>query len=271
MVEGFHGVPFAAPLARLRETVEVCRTIWRREPAVLDGTAVHVPLPADQGTGLGKPLALVNTPRRDRIPVSIAALTPRSVAQTAEIAEGWLPAFFHPERADAVWGRALAEGAARRDPGLGPLDVHVVVPLAVGGGPVVQAALAAHRARLALYVGGMGARHKNFYAELAAGFGYAEAAAVVQERFLAGDRAGAAAAVPADLVAATSLIGDEGARARRAGGARGRRGHHGDGAPGGCGCGGPDRAGGGGAGAAAGLRCDRPGAPAASRTAECRR
>lgn len=209
VVEGFHGVPFVAPLARLRETVEVCRTIWRREPATLDGTAVHVPLPADQGTGLGKPLVLVSTPRRERIPVSIAALTPRSVAQTAEIAEGWLPAFFHPGRADAVWGAALAQGAARRDPGLGPLDVHVVVPLAVGEGPVVQAALAAHRARLALYVGGMGARHKNFYAELAAGFGYAQAAASVQERFLAGDRAGAAAAVPEDLVAATSLIGDE--------------------------------------------------------------
>jgi F420-dependent oxidoreductase-like protein len=209
VVEGFHGVPFTAPLARLRETVEVCRTVWRRERAVIDGTAVRLPLPPDQGTGLGRPLALVNTPRRARIPIAIAALTPRSVAQTAEIAEGWIPAFFHPERAAAVWGEALVAGMSRRDPALGPLDVQVSVPLRVGDGPEVDAALGAHRARLALYLGGMGARGKNFYADLAAGFGYGDAAAVVQERFLARDRAGAAAAVPDELVRATSLIGGE--------------------------------------------------------------
>ncbi|MDO8106918.1 LLM class F420-dependent oxidoreductase [Isoptericola sp. b441] len=209
VVEGFHGVPFAAPLTRLREIVEVCRMVWRREPARLEGRTVRLPLPPEAGgTGLGKPLALVNHPVRPRIPIAIAALTPRSVAQTAEIADGWLPAFFHPEHASAMWADALATGAARRDPGLGPLDVHVQVPLRIGSGAAERAALAAHRARLALYVGGMGARGRNFYADVVAGFGFTDAAAEVQERFLAGDRAGAAAALPEDLVRGTSLIGD---------------------------------------------------------------
>jgi F420-dependent oxidoreductase-like protein len=207
VVEGFHGVPFALPLARVRETVELCRAVWRREPAVLDGRAVRVPLPPDAGTGLGTPLRLVNRPRRERIPVAIAALAPRAVAQAAEIAEGWLPLFFLPERADAAWGAALAEGRARRDPALGPLDVHVTVPLLVGD--AVDAALEAATARAALYLGGMGARGANFYADLAARYGFGDAVAVVQDRYLAGDRAGAAAAVPAELVVGASLIGDE--------------------------------------------------------------
>lgn len=211
VVEGFHGVPFAAPLARVRETVEVCRMLWRREPVEIDGRQVRIPLPADEGTGLGKPLKLVNRPRRARIPIAIAALTPRSVAQAAEIAEGWIPLFFHPERAALAWGKALAAGRAARDPGLGELDVQVTMPLLVGDddGGAVEAGLAAYRDRLALYIGGMGARGANFYADLAARYGFAADAAVVQDRFLAGDKAGAAEAIPEDLVRSTSLIGDE--------------------------------------------------------------
>ncbi len=208
VVEGFHGVPFEAPLARVRETVEACRLLWRREPVVVQGRAVQVPLPDGVGTGLGKPLRLVNRPRRERVPVSIASLTPRAVAQTAQIAEGWLPAFFLPERAEAAWGEALATGLARRDPSLGDLDVHVIAPLLVGEGPAVEIATEAHVGRVALYVGGMGARTANFYADLASRYGFADAVGQVQERFLAGDRAGAAAALPPELVSGTALIGD---------------------------------------------------------------
>ncbi|MCV2394270.1 LLM class F420-dependent oxidoreductase [Actinotalea sp. M2MS4P-6] len=208
VVEGFHGVPFTAPLTRVTETVEVCRAVWRRERVSFAGRQVQVPLPAGRGTGLGKPIALVNHPRRSRIPVSIAALTPRSVARTAEIAEGWMPAFWWPERAEEAFGAALAEGRATRAPELGPLDVQVSVPLLIGSGPVVAQALAAHRRRLALYLGGMGARGANFYADLAARYGYAEQAEQVQDRYLAGDRDGAAGAVPDELVAGTALIGD---------------------------------------------------------------
>lgn len=209
VVEGFHGVPFVAPLTRIRETVEVCRMLWRREPVDVQGRQVRIPLPPDQGTGLGKALKLVNHPRRATIPVTIAALSPKSVTQAAEIADGWMPVFFHPERAVAAWGDALAAGGAIRDTTLGPLDVHVTVPLLIGGGAAVDAALAAYRDRLALYVGGMGARGANFYAELATRYGYGDAAATVQDRYLAGDKRAAADAVPDDLVTATALIGSE--------------------------------------------------------------
>ena len=209
VVEGFHGVPYTAPLTRIRETVEVCRTVWRREPLAFDGRQVRVPLPTGQGTGLGKPLKLVNRPRRKRIPVAIAALTPKSVMQTAEIAEGWMPVFYLPERAHLAWGDALDAGRAVRDPGLGELDVQVTMPLLIGAGPALDAARAAYRARLALYVGGMGARNANFYADLATRYGFGAAAGIVQDRYLAGDKAGAADAVPDELVDGTALIGDE--------------------------------------------------------------
>ena len=104
VVEGFHGVPYDAPVGRIRELIDVCRQVWRREPVVHEGRYYRIPLPEGQGTGLGKPLKLINHPVRERIPITVAALGPKSVEQTAEIADGWLPMFFHPERAGEVWG-----------------------------------------------------------------------------------------------------------------------------------------------------------------------
>src|ERR1700677_5342635 len=124
VIEGFHGVEFDAPIGRTREIVEICRQVWRRERVQYDGKHYQVPLPADRGTGLGKPLALINHPVRECIPITIAALGPKNVELTAEIAEGWQPVFYDPEKADSVWGAALAAGAAKRDPALGPLDVR---------------------------------------------------------------------------------------------------------------------------------------------------
>jgi F420-dependent oxidoreductase-like protein len=132
VMEGFHGVPFDAPLGRTREVVDICRQVWRRERVTYDGKYYQIPLPADRGTGLGKPLQLINHPVRDRIPITIAALGPKNVALTAEIAEGWQPVFYHPEKADEVWGESLRSGYAKRDPGLGPLDIMVSAPLAIG-------------------------------------------------------------------------------------------------------------------------------------------
>src|SRR6201994_5068541 len=131
-LEGFHAVPFDAPRGRTREVVEICRQVWRRERVTYDGKYYQIPLPADQGTGLGKPLQLINHPVRDRIPITIAALGPKNVELTAEIAEGWQPVFYQPEKAASVWGEALAAGAAKRDPALGPLDVMVHTSLAIG-------------------------------------------------------------------------------------------------------------------------------------------
>lgn len=208
VVEGFHGVPYDAPLARTREIVDICRQVWRRERVQHEGRKYQIPLPDGQGTGLGKPLKLINHPVRERIPVLIAALGPKNVAMAAEIAEAWEPIFYYPEKAAQVWGEPLETGLARRDPELGSLDVCVGTSLQIGGDE--EAALAAPRAELALYIGGMGARGKNFYYSLAERYGFGDAAATVQDLYLAGRKDEAAAAVPEDLVRMTSLIGDEG-------------------------------------------------------------
>jgi len=167
VVEGFHGLPFDAPLGRTREVVEICRQVWRRERVKYDGKHYQVPLPAERGTGLGKPLQLINHPVREQIPVSIAALGPKNVELTAEIANGWQPIFFYPEKAQAVWGEALAAGQAKRDPELGPLDVMVGTSLAIGDD--VEDRLEWLKPQLALYIGGMGAKGRNFYHYTSAG------------------------------------------------------------------------------------------------------
>ncbi|MCU1411265.1 MAG: putative Flavin-dependent oxidoreductase, F420-dependent methylene-tetrahydromethanopterin reductase [Rhodoglobus sp.] len=203
VIEGFHGVPFTAPLGHLREVVEICRAVWRREKLEHAGKNYTVPLLG----GLGKPLKLINTPVRESIPIALASLTPKAVEQTAEIANGWLPLFYHPTKSAAAWGDALAAGAARRDPALGPLDVIVTAPFHIG--PGADQALDAHRQRVALYVGGMGARNANFYNDLAVRYGYGDEAARVQELYLAGEKAAAAEALPEELIRETALIGTE--------------------------------------------------------------
>src|SRR5262245_61809672 len=208
VMEGFHGVPFDAPLGRTREVVEICRQVWRRERVTYDGKYYKVPLPADQGTGLGKPLQLINHPVRERIPITIAALGPKNVELTAEIAEGWQPVFFYPEKADDVWGESLRAGYAKRDPELGPLDIMVSAPLAIGDD--VDDRLAWAKPQLALYIGGMGARGKNFYHNLATSYGYGDVANHLQDLYLDGKKAEAIAAVPDDLVRNVTLVGPRG-------------------------------------------------------------
>ncbi|MCV7103339.1 LLM class F420-dependent oxidoreductase [Mycobacterium palustre] len=213
VMEGFHGVPFDAPLGRTREVVEICRKVWRRERVRHDGKHYQIPLPADRGTGLGKPLQLINHPVRERIPITIAALGPKNVELTAEIAEGWQPVFYLPEKAHTVWGDALAAGAAKRDPALGPLDVVVHASLAIGDD--VGERLAWAKPQLALYIGGMGARGRNFYHDLATRYGYGEVADRIQELYLSGRKAEATDLVPDELVRGMSLVGPRGYVAER--------------------------------------------------------
>ena len=208
VVEGFHGVPFDAPMGRTREVVEICRQVWRRERVNYDGRYYQLPLPADRGTGLGKALKLINHPVRERIPIVIAALGPQNVQLTAEIAEGWQPVFYMPEKADEVWGDALRAGFAKRDPALGELDVMVSASLAIGED--VEDRLAWAKPQLALYLGGMGARGQNFYHKLATRYGFGEAADRIQDLYLAGLKQEAVAAVPDELVRSVSLIGPRG-------------------------------------------------------------
>ncbi|HTM85865.1 MAG TPA: LLM class F420-dependent oxidoreductase [Mycobacterium sp.] len=213
VVEGFHGIPFDAPLGRTREVVEICRAVWRRERLSYEGKHYQLPLPADRGTGLGKPLQLINHPVRERIPIAIAALGPKNVQLTAEIADGWQPVFYYPERAADVWGDALKAGAAKRDPELGPLDVMVGASLAIGDD--VEDRLAWVKPQLALYIGGMGAKGRNFYHNLATRYGFGDVANHIQELYLSGRKAEAIDAVPDELVRNTSLIGPRGLVAER--------------------------------------------------------
>jgi len=207
VIEGWHGVPYDAPLQRTREVVEICRQVWRRDRLVHEGPKYTIPLPAEQGTGLGKPLKLINTPVRDRIPVMLAALGPKNVELAAEIAEAWEPIFFMPERAGAVWGNSLAAGKAKRDPALGELQIVVGVAVAIGDD--VDPMLEQVRPQLALYIGGMGARGKNFYNDLARRYGYEDEARIIQDLYLDGRKDEAAAVVPEELVRAVSLVGPE--------------------------------------------------------------
>jgi F420-dependent oxidoreductase-like protein len=205
VIEGWHGVPFDRPLQRTREIVEICRRAWRREALAHQGPCYTLPLPADRGTGLGKSLKMLTHPLRDRIPIYVAALGPQSVEMTAEIADGWLPMFYIPEKASDTWGGALARGLARRPLELGPLEVSAGGPVAIGEHVEHLRDLA--RPTIALYVGGMGARGRNFYNDLVRRYGYEREATQIQDLYLDGKRSEAAAAVPADLLEATSLIG----------------------------------------------------------------
>ncbi|ETA03405.1 flavin-dependent oxidoreductase [Frankia casuarinae] len=213
VIEGFHGVPYDAPLGRTRETIEICRKVWRREVLEYHGHHYDIPLTAGRGTGLGKPLKIINRPVRDRIPIVLAALGPKNVELAAELAEGWMPAFYLPDSADEVWGEAVRAGTAKRDPALGTLDVWAGASLAVGDD--VTALRDTDRPQLALYMGGMGARGRNFYNDLAHRYGYAAEAKLVQDLYLAGRKEEAAAAVPAGLLERLSLIGPRGWVAER--------------------------------------------------------
>jgi F420-dependent oxidoreductase-like protein len=205
VIEGWHGVPYDAPIGRSREIIEICRMVWRRDRLAYQGTYYQLPLPG--GTGLGKPLKLINHPVRERIPIALAAIGPKNVAVAAELAESWMPIFYVPDKAGDVWGEAVAEGRAKRDPALGPLDVVAKASLAIGDDVTGLRDLS--RPELALYIGGMGARGRNFYNDLACRLGYEAEAKAIQDAYLDGRRAEAEALVPAELVERTSLIGPE--------------------------------------------------------------
>ena len=207
VIEGWHGVAYDRPLARTREVIELCRRAWRRELLVNDGI-YRLPLPPEQGTGLGKPLKLLTHPVRSQIPIYVASLGDKNVELTAELAEGWMPFLFYPEKAGDVWGRALASGAARRSEGLGPLEVVAAAPLAIGDDVTELRDLA--RPLVALYVGGMGAKGRNFYHDLMTRYGFGAEADRIQDLYLAGRKDEAAAAVPAPVLEATGLIGPAG-------------------------------------------------------------
>lgn len=207
VIEGWHGVRYDKSLGRMREIVDICRRVWRREVIQHQGANYTLPLPPEHGTGLGKPLKIIGQPVRDRIPIYLATLGLKSVELTAEIAEGWMPIFFWPERAGDVWGQALRRGEAKRDPSLPPMDITAGGLVAIGDG--LEHLRDGERPHLALYVGGMGARGANFYNDLAGWYGFEAEAKLVQDLYLDGKKTEAAAAIPDALLEGTTLIGSE--------------------------------------------------------------
>ena len=208
VIEGWHGVPYSKPLGRTAEIVDLVRRGLKRERLTSDGV-FKLPLSkADGGvTGLGKPLKMLTHPERDTIPIWIAALGPKSVEQAATIADGWIPHLFHPERSHLVWGEALAAGAAKRSAELDPLGITAGGMVAIGEGPETKALLDFARPLFALYVGGMGAKGKNFYNDVARSYGYEKEAEEIQDLYLSGKKKEAEALVPTEWLEASNLVG----------------------------------------------------------------
>ena len=226
VIEGFHGIPYEKPMSRIREYIEVVRMTLRRERVVHDGTTVKIPLPEGQGTGLGKPLKIINHPVRDEIPIWWASLMSRSVEETARVADGWLPIQMVPERLRDVWGDALDRGLADRPPELGTLQISAPAAVAIGdeyAGDAADPILDQGRPGTALYWGGMGARGKNFYNDVASAMGYADEARHIQDLYLDGEKEAAAAAVPTDFLRRANLVGPESQIAERLRGVEGSR------------------------------------------------
>ena len=196
VVEGWHGQPWGKPLLKTREYVEIVRTVLRREQLVHHGE--HYDIPLQDGSGLGKPLKLMARPLRADIPIYLAAISPKAVEQACEIADGWLPIFWSPERAREVFASALARAKPEFD--VAPSAPAILIDDVESGREFLKP-------YYALYVGGMGARGKNFYNDLMRRYGYEEAAEKIQDLYLAGNKRDAAAAVPDDFVDEVALVG----------------------------------------------------------------
>ena len=207
VIEGWHGMPYDRPLGRTREVVDIVRAMIRRETIDHHGKVFDIPLPKDQGLGLGKPLKMLTKPERSTIPIFIAALGEKNVTGTAEYADGWLPFLYAPEKADSVWGDALRAGAAKRPDDLAPLEICAGGMVAVGED--VKGLLDFARPMFALYIGGMGAKGKNFYNTLARQYGYEKEAEQIQEMYLGGNKRDAEALVPQELLELCNLVGPE--------------------------------------------------------------
>lgn len=204
VVEGWHGVSYARPLSRSREYVAIVRKVFRKERVAHDGAVYQLPYQGEDATGLGKPLKTTLDADAD-IPIYLAALGPQNVALTAEIADGWLPIFFSPQRYDDVYRPHVEEGLARAGKSMEQFDIAPMISVVIDES--LEACYNALRPMLALYIGGMGSRDKNFYNDLAVRYGYEAAAREVQDLYLSGRRAEAMGKIPGGLIDEVALVG----------------------------------------------------------------
>lgn len=208
VVEGWHGQAYGKPLTKTREYVEIVRTILAREaPLEHHGPHYDIPYTGPDATGLGKPLKLIVHPRRPDIPIYLASIGEKNVELTAEIADGWLPIFFSPERYREAFGPSIEAGLAKAGNGKTLADFDIAPTVTVIVGDDIELLRSFVKPMIALYVGGMGARGKNFYNALACRYGYEAAATEIQDLYLDGKKKEATAAVPDELVDEVALIG----------------------------------------------------------------
>jgi len=206
VVEGWHGVAYGKPLKRTREYIKILRAIWAREkPVEYSGEHYQIPYRGAGATGLGKPLKSILHGRQ--IPIYVAATGLKSVEQAAEIADGWLPIFYSPYRAEKVYRDALQAGFKKAGNGKSLQNFDIAAGPTVILGNDVAACLNFIKPVLALYIGGMGARGKNFYNDLACRYGFEAAAKKIQDLYLDGKKDNAMAAVPDELADEVSLVG----------------------------------------------------------------
>lgn len=207
VVEGWHGVSYARPLTRTREYVDILRTIFRRQERLThDGKVYQIPYMGDDATGLGKPLKSTLNAQPD-IPIYLAAIGPKNVELTAEIADGWLPIFFSPEKYDAVYRSQVEAGFAKAGDGKGYAQFDIAPTVSVAVTDNLEIGYNMMRPMLALYIGGMGAKGKNFYTDLAGRYGYQAEAEEIQDLYLSGRQGEAMMKVPAALIDEIALVG----------------------------------------------------------------
>ena len=204
VVEGWHGQPFDRPLKRTREYVEIVRKALAREVVTYDGDIYKLPRP----DGPGKPLKLIIRPVQDRIPIYLAAIGPKNTALAFEIADGWLPTIFSPDHLDE-FKSSMEEGAGRAGRDVAEVDIAPMTSLAIYDD--IEVARDLMRPYLALYIGGMGSRDKNFYNQLVTRYGYGDAAREIQSLYLSGKQAEAMALIPTELIDKVSLCGPKAA------------------------------------------------------------
>ena len=210
VVEGWHGRPYGKPLGVTREYVAIVRKMLARdEPVSFDGANYQLPYVGDGATGLGLPLKLMHRPKNADLPIYIAAIGPKNVSLTAEIADGWLPVFLSPERVSETYGPHLAAGFERsgEDGKEGRFDIAPTLTAVVTDD--VDNGRLSVKPFLALYIGGMGAKGRNFYNDLACRYGYEAEAEKIQDLYLAGKKMEATMAVPDALVDELALVGSK--------------------------------------------------------------
>jgi len=199
VINGWHGMAYTKPVQRTRETIDIVRTILRRDKLRYEGEIFNLQMG----------LKLINHPLRPDVPIVVAAMGDRNVAMTAEVADGWMPVLYVPEKANEIWGDALTAGRANRSPDLAPLEVMPSVTMAISDDPKARAgAEFVARAGIALYVGGMGSRTNNFYNDLACKLGYEAEAKEIQDLYLSGNQPEAASKVSDEMLGDFAIVGD---------------------------------------------------------------